>query len=131
MDFYIRKGATLPRLKMKLVLDSEYDYNKVNDMLSNCYITFSMTDVETNVYKIANKPGKLVTVSKEFDCADGKTDEYYIVYEFTKQDTSKTGTYFAQFEINFDGDNCGNIIVPIRDNLYVHVQDSITKTTKL
>lgn len=124
MDFYINRNSTLPTLKMRLMNDGETDFKSFNGMLDNAVVTFSMVSVDTKTFKIANKSGEIVvkatTVPDIFD--------YYVRYCFSEKDTNKTGTYLAEFKIDFLDPNCGSLIVPIKEKLYIHIQDSITKT---
>jgi hypothetical protein len=75
-------------------------------------------------YKIFNKQGLLLPVDKELCKEDG---EYYLGYEFTEKDTNKVGTYKAEFRISFL-DTGVSLVVPIREDLYVNVLDSFTKS---
>jgi hypothetical protein len=62
-------------------------------------------------------------IPKESDCG---YDEYYIGYQFSERETKKPGTYVGQFTIEFL-DGSGTLIVPIREELYVHVLDGSIK----
>ena len=52
MEFYIKKNATLPVLKMQVVKDGRSDYNNFMDLIENSSIIFSMVDVETGIPKM-------------------------------------------------------------------------------
>lgn len=65
MNFFIRKDATLPLLRMRPIENSGVDYQKFMTMLENSAITFSMRDINSGVYKIANKSGGIVLIKKE------------------------------------------------------------------
>lgn len=131
MDFYIAKGANLPKLKMKLISDGVTDYQKFNELLNNACATFSMVNIENGIYKLANVEADIVvnTIQNTNDVRY----EYFIEYQWKgDKDTNKTGSYIAEFKIDFFGDNtCESLIVPISEKLYIHVQDSITKTTRI
>ena len=58
--------------------------------------------------------------------ADGATTEYYMYYRFTARDTNTPGRYQGQFLIKNEQ---GNLIVPIREELYVNVEDSFISET--
>lgn len=118
MDFFIQKNATLPVLKMKLMANTDYDYEKFNEMVSNCAITFSMVDVNNKTYKIANKAGKLVVMDNK---NNDLVKEYYVTYVFTEKDTNKTGSFLGEFKFDFFGEYCGTLIVPIKEKLYIHI----------
>lgn len=117
MDFFINKNATLPILKMQLIKDGRNDYRKFYDMIQNSDITFCMTDIVTGIKKVGNRDA--ICILKE-PATDSSPEEYYIGYKFTAKDTNKAGTYIGEFNINFL-DGSGLLIVPIRENLYIHV----------
>ena len=121
-NFFIRKNSTLPLLKLKLINDGRNTYRTIYDRLENAAITFSMMD-DKGIYRIFNKQGLLIPVDKEICQEDG---EYYLGYEFDTKDTSISGTFKAEFRVDFL-DNGESLIVPIREDLYVNVLDSFTK----
>lgn len=127
MDFFILKDSTLPTLKMKLITDSDLDYNKFNEMIETSVITFSMVDVNNKTFKIANKSANIIV--KEYEDLS-KGIEYYLEYRWSGKDTSKTGSYLGEFKIDFveNGSICNTIKVPIKEKLFIHINDSITKT---
>ncbi len=130
MDFFIKRNSTLPKLKMRLISDTELDYKKFDEMLENCSVTFSMVSVDTKTMKIANKEAEVVV--EKLNLVNNQDDYiYYIEYNWTEKDTNKTGTFIGEFKIDFLEPNCGSIIVPIREPLYIHIDDSITKTTTI
>ena len=123
MDFHINKGATLPILKMELIRDGRYNYREFHDKLQNSDIYFCMTDIVTGVKKIGKKPATCILKTEYNGCND---EEYYLAYQFTSKDTNKAGTYVANFIIEFN-DGSGTLIVPIREELYIHVLDGSIK----
>jgi len=123
MDFHINKGATLPILKMELIKDGRYSYREFHDMLQNSDMYFTMSDVVTGVKKIGKKPATCILKSEYDGCED---EEYYISYQFTSRDTAKPGTYVGNFIIEFL-DGSGTLIVPIREELYIHILDGSIK----
>lgn len=128
MVFNIRQNATLPILKMEIIKDGRDDFNKLDSLIPYSTITFSMKDSVTGIYKIANKPGKIYL--KDPCTEDGKK-EYYIGYQFEVSDTNTTGIYIGQFKLNmFDDDNTlyGEILVPIREELYIHITDGFVRS---
>ena len=64
MEFYIKKGATLPLLKMQIVKDGRSDYHKFMDLIETSTILFSMIDADTGIPKFLSKPAGFV--SKNF-----------------------------------------------------------------
>jgi len=123
LNFFIRKNSRLPILKMAVINDSRNTFRTIYDRLENAAITFSMIDEDGN-YKVFNKQALLLPVDKELCKEDG---EYYIGYKFDTKDTNTPGRYKAEFKIDFLDDGC-SLIVPIREDLYVNVGDSFTKS---
>jgi hypothetical protein len=122
-NFYIRKGSQLPILKMKVNNDGRNDYKKIIEGLENAAVTFSMKEMECNTckYKVYNKLGLVIPVQDE--C--GEIIEYYIGYKFSKKETNQEGIYRGEFRIDFFDDNT-SLLVPIREELIIHVLDSQT-----
>jgi hypothetical protein len=118
MEFFIKKDATLPLLKMQVVKDGRSDYQSFMNLIETSTIAFSMVDVATGIPKISSKLAGFV--SKTFDDPNTPT-EYYIYYRFTKRDTGKVGRYEGQFLLKNEE---GDLIVPIREQLFITVQDS-------
>lgn len=128
MVFSIRQFATLPTLKMRLYRDGRNDYNRFEEKLENSVITFAMKDEKTGIYKVANKEAKLLLKDP---CSENSKKEYYISYDFTSDDTEKPGIYIGEFKIIFLNSEIkpdGELIVPIGEQLYIHVLDSFVKS---
>ena len=123
MDFNINKNATLPILKLELIKDGGNDYKKFHEMIQNSNITFSMYDVETGNKRIGGKPALCVLKENTNDC---NVEEYYLAYQFSKKETKKSGTFVGQFTIEFL-DGSGTLIVPIREELFIHILDGSIK----
>ena len=51
--FYIKQGSTLPTLRMELIEDGRHDFNKFHECIQAADITFTMTNIDTNVVKVA------------------------------------------------------------------------------
>lgn len=122
MEFFIKQNATLPVLKMQIVKDGRNDFRNFMEELENAIITFSMRNEGDGTIKIASKPAHIV--QKLFDNPDTPV-EYYIYYKFSSNDTKKTGRYLGEFSVTTTQ---GELIVPIRENLYINVTDSFIKT---
>ena len=121
MNFYIKKGADLPILKVEPIKDGRSDYKKFMEDLESSTILFSMVDSKTGIYKIAN--GDAYIVAKE-TIEPTPTVEYYIYYQFKKRETNTPGIYKGEFLIrNEDGD----LILPLREELTIIVLDSFVK----
>lgn len=134
MNFFIRhiddtsipgSQKVLPILSMMVINDGRHDYHKFHEMIQNSDITFSMTDTENGVYKVANSPAFI----KKLDdtCCQ---DQFLVCYQFTKREIQTPGTYRGFFTIKFGedlkNDDCeypnGVLKVPIRDELYIIVE---------
>jgi hypothetical protein len=117
MEWYIKKGATLPILKMQVVRDGRSGYIQFMESLELSTIYFSMVEVETGIPKIVSAPCEIVSLI----LPEGAPTEYYIYFKFTSMDTDTVGRYQGQFLIKNEE---GNLILPIREELYINVQDS-------
>jgi hypothetical protein len=123
MDFYINKNATLPVLKLELYQDGINNYSYFFNKLQNADIYFTMTDIKTGIKHISRKIAGLAPKTRYVGCT---VEEYFLAYQFNTKDSSRPGTYLAQFTINFL-DGSGTLIVPIREELYVHILDGSIK----
>ena len=125
-EFYINKGSVNPILRMELINDGRYDFSKFWNVLQDATITFTMTNVATGVMKVANAPAS-IRLNENGGCEE----EYIICYNWTHRDTRESGIFRGQFNIKFNGDltqngviyPTGNIIVPIREELYIYIRD--------
>ena len=123
MEFYIKKNATLPVLKMQVVKDGRTGYQQLMEDLEVSTIFFTMIDVETGIPKIVSAPCQIVSLILP---EEGAATEYYIYFKFTSRDTNTPGRYQGQFLIKNDE---GNLILPIREDLYINVQESFISET--
>lgn len=126
MIFQINQNSTLPILQMELINDTKLDFNKFNDCIQNAVITFCVTNTETGAKIVGNKPA-LCTV-KYNPSLDGLVgeEEYLLAYQFTERETRNPGIYVGQFTITFL-DGYGTLIVPIKEELFIHILDSSNK----
>lgn len=123
-NFFINKGATLPTLRMEAINDGRHDFSKLNIALQAADVYFNMTNIENGIRKIANQ--KADVIMKE---DDGCEDKYIIEYQWKERDTKTPGLYKGEFRIVFndtvevDGKTLpiGELIVPISQELYVHI----------
>jgi hypothetical protein len=133
-DFYIKEGATLPVLVMKVNRDNQFAYENFQNALENCSITFSMSDIETGTLKIAKKEGGLI-LKESGDTVSTLNKEYYIYYKFTEKDTNKVGRYKGEFKIDFfdltESPMTGTFIAPIYNEIYINVVKSLFKDSNL
>ena len=118
MDFYIKKNATLPLLKMQVVKDGRSEYQQFMDSLETATITFTMINSATGIPKIVAKPC-YITILTNLDV--NALPEYYVYYRFTERDTNQVGSYSGQFLIQND---TGDLILPIREELNIYIQES-------
>jgi len=127
-NFFIKKGATLPVLRLELILDGKYDFMKAshfNNAIQNANVTFSMVD-EHDVLKISNAECNLVLVDQ--DTCDEK---YVIEYRWKERDTKRSGHYKGTIKIEFMGDiyedgvtyEHGTFIGPIYEELDIFIKD--------
>ena len=125
MDFYIKKNATLPLLKMQVVRDGRSEYQSFMDSLADASIYFTMINEATGIPKIVSKPAYIVELT---GLDENASPEYYVVFRFTERDTNTPGRYVGQFLIKYNnnllGAPVGNLIVPLRDELYINIQES-------
>lgn len=122
MEWYIKKGATLPVLKMQVVKDGRSGYMQFMESLEVSTIFFTMIDVESGIPKIVSAPCEIVGLI----LSEGAPQEYYIYFKFTSMDTDTPGRYQGQFLIKNDE---GTLILPIREELFINVQDSFISET--
>jgi hypothetical protein len=119
MEFHINKNSTLPVLKLELIKDGRNDFLKFYEKVENSNVTFTMTDVITGVIKIGKSAATFEQVLPKSDCVG---DEYYITYKFAGNQTAVAGRYLGKFEITFN-DGSGNLIVPIKEDLFINILD--------
>lgn len=122
MNFFIKQNSTLPVLKMQVVKDGRAGYQQLMQDLEVSTIFFTMIDVETGTPKIVSAPCEIVNLI----LPDGAAPEYYIYFKFTSRDTNTPGRYEGQFLIKNDE---GNLILPIREELFINVQPSFISET--
>ena len=121
MEFFIRKGATDPILKLQLLDDGKNDKSSFNDLLENADITFDMVDVDTDVPEILGAQCQLALRTKKYDQT---TDEYYITYRFNDSQTKKSGKFEGIVNIQFRDTNLQpttKLIVPIKEKLFINI----------
>ena len=116
MEFFIKSGANLPALKMQVISDGRSDFKSVIESLEQAKVFLSMVDITTGINKIALAPCDIITETNP----DG-TLNYFIYYKFTSKNTNKPGRYKVEFFIQ---NAEGNLNLPIKDTLFVNVQES-------
>lgn len=118
MEFFIKKNATLPLLKLQVVKNGRLDFNNFMSLIEQSALFFSMIDVESGVPKITSRPAGFVEKTNTDPNAE---PEYYLYYQFQNRDTNRVGRYEGQFMLRSDD---GVLILPIREKLYINVQES-------
>ena len=121
MEFFIRKGATDPLLKLRLVDDGRNDKSSLNDLFENADIRFDMINIETEIPEILGGQCLLTTRTKNYDQT---TEEYYITYRFTSEQTKEVGKFEGIVNVQFrdtDLKPTNKLIVPIKEKLYINI----------
>ena len=126
-NFFIKKDSTLPVLKFPLTQHTMEQYDITPDMLENVAVTFSMTEADSGLFRIANVAGNLVVNNNRPDYPDELT--YTLTYKFKLSQTRKAGRYLGEFKVDFLGENCGKITLPTQNKINIQISDSNTKTT--
>ena len=127
MDFFINQHATSPILVLKVINDGRNDFNALHEGLENSCITFAMKNIETGKLKVAHKTGGYIikpTIHPD------SPKEYYIFYRWAAKDTDTVGQYQGQFWIKLL-DTYEDLIVPIRDDLFITVRGSFVKSKSI
>lgn len=131
-QFNINKDSMLPYLEIEPILNGRFTFAKLYDAIQNADVTFSMKNVDTGIWKIANAKANIVNCTEQ-----GCEDRFKIQYRWNKRDTKECGRYLAQFKIMFyddivSGDYIfpkGELIVPIGEDIIVNISDNGIKTT--
>ena len=126
MYFFIKKGATLPHLRIEVVEVGSQDYRKLYECLEGADITFSMYNVDSGMYKVSNAPCIIKRYGNE-NCSE----QYAICYEWKERDTKVPGTYIGQFDIKMSEHLAsdkysyptGTLTVPIREPLNIIIEE--------
>lgn len=123
--FFLKKDSTLPYLRLSLIDDGRNTFRHFNESIQNADVRFTMTNVDTNVKKIANAPCEIKLMDK--DTCD---EEYVIEYQWKKRDTNESGSFEGVFEIDFkDGVKSNDTVqpkgilnMPIRERLLITIE---------
>jgi hypothetical protein len=129
MNFFIKKNSTLPKLIYPLTQKVMEQGNITYEMLNNVAVTFSMQNLETGIYKIANVSANLIKL--EYSALYEEDLVYALMYKFTQNNTNLVGNFNAEFVLDFldPQTGCGKLKLPIDDVINVVINDAITKTT--
>ena len=126
-EFHIRRGSTLPVLRMELFMDGRYDFKRdmINDAIQDSVLTFTMKDTETGIFKIINADADILAENSQ-----GCEERFILQYTWKDRDTKKPGIFEGTFEIRFNGNISdgygndypeGNLIVPIQEKLLIYI----------
>ena len=118
MEFFIKKNATLPVLKINVIKDGRSDYDRSMRFLQQTDIFFSMVDTANGIPKITSRPAGVIEQSQLSTSADTL---YFVYYQFTPFDTKNVGRYKAQFLIR---NETGILTLPLNQEIYINVTDS-------
>ena len=116
MEFFIKKKATLPVLKLQVVKDGRSDYNQFMNEIELSSIFFSMIDVETTIPKISS-----VSATVESGLTEDGQIEYFTYYQFKKNQTKKVGRFSAEFMVK---NSDGTLFIPTTEKIYVNIIES-------
>lgn len=129
--FTINKGAELPKLRMELIQDGKTDFRKYYLAIQAAdSVTFTMTNLETGIKKIAKAPAEVV-----YDEESGCEERYLLQYTWKKRDTNESGTFVGHFHVVFNDQVVaegmtfpkGELIVPIQEDLIILINDNCIK----
>lgn len=123
-QFNINKNSTLPYLEIEPIVNGRYSFAKLYEAIQGAEVTFSMKNIETGVWKVANAKANIVSASNQ-----GCEDRFKIQYRWKARDTKESGRFLAQFKITFSDDIVsgdtifpkGELIVPIADSIIVNI----------
>jgi hypothetical protein len=118
MEFFIKKNATLPVLKINVIKDGRSDYDRSMRYLQDTDIFFSMVDTETGIPRITSRPAGLI---KKDPLNPSQNTEYYVYYQFTPFDTKKVARYKGQFLFR---NETGILTLPLSEEIYINVIES-------
>lgn len=124
-EFFIIHGSTLPYLRMELINDGRYTFEKFHEAIQNADVTFSMRNADTGILKVSNAKCDILAVEDQ-SCEE----KYVIQYAWKQRDTNEIGKYEGEFKINFLGGLTeygvnypeGLLGMPISTNLVIYVK---------
>ena len=97
-------------------------YGLTDEMFRNVAVTFSMKDIDTGKYRVANVGGSI----RDGEAMSGY--RYVLEYMVTESQSSRPGRYTGEFRVDFL-DTGAKITFPNDDGIMIIISDSITKTT--
>jgi hypothetical protein len=101
---------------MDVVKDGRTDSSKnFYDSMVNSKVRFSMKNEENGIQKIFMQDAIFVRKTKS---NPDSNNEYYVVYKWKNRDTKTKGRYIGEFLVVLES---GELISPIRENLYINI----------
>lgn len=114
MDFYIKKGSTLPKIVLKPITNKKLSEEDLIFLLSN--------DIYVYLYDLScNKKifcGLAEVYEIKDDCDDDCNYNIRLSHQLKSKFTKKENKYYVLFEIKT---NDGNYIFPVKEKIYVNV----------
>lgn len=136
MEAIIKKNST----QVLIVDPRQYgDYTVDWDtVLQNAVVTFSLFDVETGCFAIANRAGEIIpgglsatdkALSEAVSCGDD-TNVTRIAYRFRTRDTKLSGVYRGTFQVNVIGEETVLAVPSMSDIQVVITESGISRWTQ-
>lgn len=118
MDFFIKRRATLPLLRVEIDKDGRNDFHRNQNLsqITNVYV--SLIDYYTKQPKFISKPCTVVS-----EVTSGGTS-YYVDYQFSHFETEEETKYELQFSLINSSGNA--IILPLKQKIYASVVESFS-----
>lgn len=124
-QFTINQNSTLPCLEIEPINNGRNDFNKLYMAIQSATVTFTMTNVDTGIKKVANAPCRILSVENS-----GCDERFKIQYKWQERDTKECGRYKGVFKIKFSDDikmngvtfPKGELIVPISEDLIIDIK---------
>ena len=73
-QFNINKDATLPYLELEPVMNGRNTFRKLYEAIQGATVTFSMKNIDTGVWKIANAKAYVVDCTDCIDCGSRRNE---------------------------------------------------------
>jgi len=127
-NFYIKRDSTLPTLKFPIDQEFLDKFGILNEDMNNAAVTFSMYNIDTDEYHIANVGGRIKYRNDALYSAIAP--KYSLEYDFKLSDTSVTGNYYGEFKLDLlNSENPMKITIPNTGVMSITITDTITKTS--
>jgi hypothetical protein len=118
MNFFIKQNSTLPLLKIKISKDGRSDFQSFINDITNSSLFFSLTDVDTNVPRVLNRP--LTSLVNESPNGVSPSEVYFYI-QLSFGDTKKTGKFKLSILIE---NSSGKISLPLKEDIFVYITES-------